>query len=360
LRFSILSSLAAVALCVLTPAAGLASDYGSVNTALVEGHVVPAYVRLADAAATLSSRTNAFCGTGDTTRPAVASDFEKLRATWAGAEHLSFGPSDLLMRGLRFNFWPQARGKVAPALEKVLADREGPVTDAKPVNRLSLAVQGLPAMDQLLNGDSPVESGSPRCALATQVADNLSTMAHGMLADWTTGDTSFAQTMSAPGPDNPYFETQADVTLALFKSLHEGLGKISALKIDPVLGASAEAVRPALAEGIPPGAALTIIRGNLAALQQLYNGPDGSGLAALARQSATDPGLAPLMDKAFAKTRETADGITLPLGVAVTDPDERIKVEKLSTQVRALTQIVGTRLGQALGLSIGFNSLDGD
>jgi len=171
---------------------------------------------------------------------------------------------------------------------------------------------------------------------------------------------TFARTVAAPGPDNPYFATHQDATLAFFKSFHGGLQLIADVKLKPVVGDAIETARPNLAESRLSGRALDNIAVNLAALEALYLGESGPGLSALVRDHGGDAELDPLMRKAFRMTLETARGIEGPLGEAVNDPARRPAVEKLTTQVLALKQIVKTRLAAALDLQVGFNALDGD
>ena len=92
----------------------------------------------------------------------------------------------------------------------------------------------------------------------------------------------------------------------------------------------------------------------------MYVGEDGRGLGEIVAASKEDPALDPLMRKAFRLTLETARSFDAPLETAATDPNLRKRVERLSLQVRALRQLVRTRVAEALDLAVGFNALDGD
>jgi len=333
--------------------------YAATNTALVSGHVLPAYRTLETGMAALDTTTAAYC-TGDDTKNLanVKTAFVTANDAWMGAEHIAFGPVDLFMRNLRLNFWPQARGKISDAVADAIVEQTD--DNLKEVGKGTFALQGLPAFEYLLYSDDGLTPASPQCALASGIAANMHTIATDIVHEWTAGDPPFTTRMAEPGGDNFYFATHADVTLALFKSLHEGLQKVATLKLVPVLGTNMPDARPALAESSLSNRALENIRINLAALQQLYRGTDDDGLTALARNSELDPKLDALMRKAFTQTIATANAITLPLPDAVMDAQQRKLVEKLTTQTRALRQITAERLAPALGLSVGFNSLDGD
>lgn len=73
-----------------------------------------------------------------------------------------------------------------------------------------------------------------------------------------------------------------------------------------------------------------------------------------------DPDLDRLMRKAFRITLETARSIPHPVENAAMDPSVRPQLEQLATQIQVLKQIVRDRLVPAIGLAVGFNSLDGD
>lgn len=340
-----------------------ASAYADVNAALVSGHVVPAYAALASTTDALAVTTASYCNDdADASAEGLKTAFRNASDAWMGVEHLRFGPAELFMRNLRLNFWPQARGKVSDAIAAALSSDEG--LETKSVDQRSFAVQGLPAMEYLVftsfeDGHGLVPN-TPRCAMARAVSTNMQALAADVLTEWTDGDTPFEAVMTHPGPDNALYKTPSDVTLVLFRSLHDGLQRISSLKLVPVLGKDLDTARPGLAEAALSDNGVDNLKLNIAALETLYLGAADDGLTVLTQASTQDAKLDALMRKAFVKTRETADSILLPLPQAVVDAEERVKLEKLSKQLRALRQIVAERLAPALGLSIGFNSLDGD
>jgi len=335
--------------------------YARVNAALVEIHVVRRYARLAAATADLSQAADGYCAGGSGTGPdTVRARYHDAMDAWMGVQHLRFGPVELFMRSFRLYFWPEARGKVADAVRELLAAGDEGALAPERFREASIAVQGLPAVEHLLYGGDDVAAGTARCRLLVAIAANMRDMAAGIVAEWRGGDIAFARTVAAPGPDNPYFATHQDATLALFKSFHGGLQLIADVKLKPVVGDAIGTAQPNLAESRLSRRALRNVVVNLAALEALYVGKGGLGLSALVRDFGGDAGLDPLMRKAFRMTLETARGIEGPLAEAVTDPAKRPAAEKLTTQVLALKQIVKTRLAAALDLQVGFNALDGD
>ena len=352
---------------VATP--GLGQDrvppdaYAPVNAGLLENHVFPRYQQLAKATGTFDDAASAFCAAPDPAGfQAVRLRYHDAMDAWMDVRHLSFGPVELLMRGYRFYFWPEARGKIGGAVKELLAAGDAEALRPDRFARASVAAQGLPAAEYLLYADGPEswDGDVRRCTMLLAVAGNMRRMANGILADWREGDKAFKRTVTAPDPDNPQFRTHQDATLAFFKDLHSGLQLIADVKLTPVVGATIDAARPRAAESRLSERALRNIIVNLEALQALYLGDGGPGFSDLVKAHGGDAKLDPLMRKAFDLTIANARAITPPLADAVKDPAARPRVEKLKTQVAALRQIVGTRLAAALGLVVGFNALDGD
>ena len=335
--------------------------FARVNAALAENHVRPRYERLSQAAEGFEAAIGPLCAQpGHSTLSEARAGFHVLMDAWMEVEHLRFGPAELSMRVHRFHFWPEARGKVRKTVARLLAD-EVPATPSR-IAKASVAGQGLMAAEALLHGpgasDSEPQGVAARCRLLQAIAGNMREMAVGIDADWWRGKRPFAELLVGPGPENPYFESHREATLAFLKSLHDGLQRIVDLKVAPVIGKSIGKVRPHLAESRPSRRSLRNIVLNLKALQNLCTGGAGPGIAALLPKSGRK--LERLLHKGFRATVATAEAIEGPLETAAADPAKRATVEKLRVQVQALRQIVRDRLANALGLPLGFNALDGD
>lgn len=342
-----------------------AEAYRRVNAGLVENYLVPRYQRFTEAAASLEEAAARFCApTGDASLEAVRGAFGEAMGAWMGVQHVTFGPAELFMRGYRIHFWPQARGRIESAVREILATGSEDALSAEAFRDASVAVQGLPAAEELLYGldtaaDDGQGDGVTQCDLLEAVTRNLREMADGIVHNWTGGDKAFVEVMLNPGPENVYYRKAKDATLDLFKSFHGGLRMILDAKLTPVMGESAGEARPALAESASSGRSLANIVVNLKSLRDMYLGSGGPGLGEIVRAHG-DRTLDDLLRKAFRMTIETARSISGPLTDVVADPAARPGVEKLATQVQALKQIVKTRLAEALEVGVGFNALDGD
>ncbi len=361
--------LAATGLSRAGDAADAGADPAAVSAALLADHVMPRYQALADATTTLDDAAAAFCAAPDAAMlGAVEGAYNDAADAWMGVQHIQFGPIELLMRSPRLYFWPDPSARAAQDVAEFAAVGDPAELAPGKFSAVPVSLQGLPAAEavlydvesrtRLLAGDA---EGRRRCALLQAIAGNVRELAAGLLVDWREGDDPFLQRMSRPGPDNPYFASQEEVTAAYLKSLNHALRLAGDSRLKPVLGADIGAVRPDRAEAWRSGRSLRNIILGLEAAQALYLGDGGGiGLEQLAMTSQTDTKIGPLLTKAFALTLETARGIGKPLPQAVVDPASRPRVEKLATQIQAMRQLVGTRLAAALNLSGGFHARDGD
>jgi predicted lipoprotein len=344
-------------------------DYRALNAALVEHYVVPRYRELEAASAELVDVSTRFC---DRPLPrnlaALEAAFNRTMDAWMAVEHLRFGPVEREMRPFRIYFWPDTRDSVGRQVEEALSGDDPVTIDAETIADASVALQGLPALEYLLftpESRSMLLGGGAltarHCALMTAITSNIAAISSGILKEWTEGADAYAATVSnaGAGADAGAYATARDASLEFFQSFHDGLDLIADAKLNPVLGKSADKSRPTLAESWRSGRSLTNIVENLAALERLYLGEGGEGFSRLAIESGSDPELDPLMRRAFEITLQTARDIDGPLSDAVADA-RRSDVERLLTQVRALKQIVRTRLADATGLRVGFNASDGD
>ncbi len=338
-------------------------SYAAVNRALVRDHVLPRYRALEAKSGAMAAAVATLCRQPSPAGLAAArAAYHNALDGWMAVQHLRFGPVELFMRAFRLYFWPQARGKVGPAVDALV--RAPKPVPADKVRDISIAAQGFPAVEYLLyrQGEGLALRGAAsgrRCGLLGGIARNIHTMAAEIVADWSGGTTSYARTIAASGPKKPVYKDSKEATLAFFKSLNDSLHLIADVKLRAVAGPSIAKARPRLVESRLSRRSMRNIVIDLEALRALYAGDKGTGLGTLVRE-AGDKKLDALMRRAFRLTLETARNIGKPLDQAVLDPKSRPRVETLILQVRALRQIVATRLAKALDLSVGFNALDGD
>lgn len=337
-----------------------AEEYRRLNLDLVDHHIVPRYAQLAETTARLEEAAVRHCRALDADSPAVLDKaWREAFDAWQGVQHLRFGPGELFMRSMRMQFWPDPRNTVSRQLDELVAAGDPAVLEAERFARLSIAVQGFPAIERLLADGRAL--ADYRCAVLEAVAGNVAAMSADTLQEWRGGERPYRSVVAQAAKGAAHYHQDSEVTQALFKSLHGLMELLAEHKLSRPLGDSPQAARPQLAESWRSKRSLDNLRINLEAAEAMYVGESGgTGFSKVVREVRGDVALDDLMRRAFAQTRATAASIALPLEEAVVDPAERKKVSKLVREAAALKTLLAQRLTVALGIPLGFNSLDGD
>ncbi|MEM6441409.1 MAG: imelysin family protein [Pseudomonadota bacterium] len=326
-----------------------AQDHGALVDRAIEGHVLPGYARLSAETAALSASAEAYCG-GEAAFEAVETAYHAAFDAWMGVSHLRFGPSEADDRAFAIAFWPDSRGTTPRTLAALIASEDPVVDDPAGFSEVSIAARGLFALDALLF--DPVSGGASApgsypCRLLTAIAGDVAFGAAAIERDWAAG---YADLMRAPGPRNPVYASAAEASAELFGALSAGLEATADLRLGRPLG-SFDRPRPRRAEAWRSGRPQRNAVLSLAALAQLA---ERAFLPELSPEDAQD------VRDAFDRALEVAARFEPPMTEAVADPARRIGVEAARAAVRSVQAAAAEKIGGALGLSAGFNALDGD
>jgi len=348
------------------PAPAAEPDLAAVNRALAERHILPGYRQLASAMDTLDRSARDFCREPTPARlSGLQGAFHDGMDAWQAIRHIRFGPVELLLRHHRFQLWPDKRGAVGRHLGAMIADADPKVENPDAFAETSVAVQGLSALEHLVfrGGADKLLEGTEqvyRCRLVSAISGNLSRMANDILQEWSGSAPGYLHQFTHPGPDNPWFDSHVSVSTRLLGSLNTLLSEMDDLKLSHPLDQSAERARPRRAESWRSARSLRNLRINLQAAQALYTANGSDGFSAILNATPTGADLDRQMKHRFAELagawqRLPGDALGPVLQGALRPPAEQAR-----EQLRALRAAVANELAAALGLTIGFNSLDGD
>lgn len=314
-------------LAILLLAGPAAADTAEV----LRDHIRPGYAAFAGVTETLAQIDS--CDP-DYFRPAFHAAYD----TWMAIAHLYLGPSEDEGRALAIHFWPDPKGLGLKAQRALLASDPATLTpDA--MAQQSVAARGLSGLERLLY---PAEAlSTDPCPLIKATADDLARMADEMDTEWGPyGDLL----LTAGQPGNTSYLSQAEATQTLFTQLATGLEFLADRRIGRPLG-TFDTPRPELAEARASGRSMRNLTLSLQALRDLavHLHPDSPKTLA-----------------AF----DHALGLASALGDAgfdtLSDPQGRLKLEILQQSVHATRDTAIAELAPALGVSLGFNSQDGD
>ncbi|MCB1885295.1 MAG: imelysin family protein [Geminicoccaceae bacterium] len=325
------------------------AEPGAVVASLTEKVALPSAAAFDAAAEDFHRRTTAGCDDPAALRAAEAG----LRLAWAKLEVLNFGPLQDDNRASKIAFWPDKHGVAGRQIRQYLRKADPKTVTAEALGKGSVALQGLPALEDLLYGGETISPFA--CAFVQGIAGNLTRLAGGIRADWGTREEGYAARIEAG-------DLEADAPALYYRAATDALERVLDLKLKRPLGDAPEAANGALAEAAPSGRSAAIVAANLETVQALAVGP-----------STNDPGLADLADakagtrlkdalaERLGRARDLLNGLNRPLAEAVTAPEPRSRIEVARFAVKDAKTALATDLAPALGLpAASFNAADGD
>lgn len=299
----------------------------------IDTHILPGYLALRDATSTLAEAADADCAPA-----AVQPAFHTAYDAWIGISHIQFGPIEDQGLSLAMSFWPDPKDSTGKAIGRLTADADPIVDDPSQFGEVSVAAQGFTALERLLYEDQPDPDYA--CRLTRAIATGLARKANALADGWD----PHADLMRSTG-ENDRYQTAQDANRALYTALSTGLEFLHDQRLARPLG-TFDRPRPHRAEARRSERSLRHIELSLAALEDLattmYDGDLTETRAA------------------FAEARERAAELDDPALAGVADPSKRFKVEVLQRAVNDIRNAVNTEIGKPLGITAGFNALDGD
>lgn len=330
----------------------------AVALAISDQFVIPAYRRLAEASGAQADAWAAFMAereAGDI--GSLVKAYHDSCDAWAEAQIIRTGPIVLFLRYERFAFWPDARNGTQRALDALISSEDP--SDLLPENLATnhVAGQGLTAMERLLyGGDDPGsaltaanEEDERRAAVGLALARNLNQIANEVLTDWTAAGGVRDMIAMGSGWNNLFADGDEAARLLLtdlvgaFRLMHD-------VKLLPVLGENIETARPRMAEAWRSARAKRNLALNLGASRAM-NDVFAQRLSDVRRAA---------LEESFDISAAVIAALGEDLGNAAADPERRAMVEAARDAIKATQLLIADILPADLGITLGFNALDGD
>jgi uncharacterized protein len=339
------------------------------DLATARDYLLPRYASLADATAKQEQVWAGFC------RQPSADGFAAVRAAfqagmdaWMPVQHVHVGPVSLQTRTERIYFWPERKNAVTRQVGALLQSADPAALAPDQLAQASVAVQGFPALQLLLyDGDDPARpflSGDPaaayRCAYGAAVARNLKAIAGQLVDGWTAAIGAMAAVPPQSGKDYGLPDSPKETAQQMFTDLLTLFQLVGDFKLGLPLDESLEKPKPKLAESWRSGRSLRNVGLNLESAAAMYGKDRTSGFRALLPAGAANDAIDKQIIDGFARAIAAQHAVSMPLDVAVADPVGRPQVETLLADIRQVRNLVSQRLAPVVGLSLGFNGLDGD
>jgi hypothetical protein len=347
------------ALPIVTPAAAQSVSAQQAAKNAVEHYFQPGYRALLTQARDAEMRMHALCTSPDADRLAAArAGFSALVAAWSRIELVQFGPVLRDNQRDRILFWPDRRGIGLRQVQALLAGKGESATSPDTLYAKSVAVQGLTALEFVLFGtgasDLSKNPKSFRCRYGAAIAGNIGNIAENLHKEWTAADGIAAQ-FTNPGPGNALYRNDREVLSQIVGVLAHGFETIRDTRLKPMMGADAKQARPRAALFWRSGQTLPAIAANVAGLQELFKASRIGGVLASDEDAVVNS-----IQFEFRNVDRMLPTIVPRVEKAVTDKEERGKLDYVTLLTRSLQGLIGGKLSVALGLSVGFSSADGD
>ncbi|WP_187430781.1 hypothetical protein ROLI_020160 [Roseobacter fucihabitans] len=300
----------------------------------VEDQILPGYARFAEAGETLANAARMDCAPQQLL-PAYYAAYD----AWISISHIQFGPLEARHFNLAIAFWPDPKDRVGKALSRLKADKDVTLSDPGVFREVSVAAQGFSALERLLS--APQEDADYACALTRAITTHLADVARILHEDWTGG---FGEGFVAGKTE--VYKTKQEAQRALYTSLSTGLEFLHDQRLARPLG-TFDRPRPMRAEARRSERSLRHVSLSLIALRALA-------------ETGFDATMSDDLRRAFDTAIAQAKGLDDPAMSGVGDPVKRFKIEVLQRMVRDVQAGVAQDIGAPLGISAGFNALDGD
>ncbi|MFT6557972.1 imelysin family protein [Sneathiella sp.] len=346
----------------ISPAQAQEKLYKTVIQNAISKAILPGYTHLQTASRLQVSRLQSLC-----TQKTIAnlenaqSDFRRLLIAWSKVELYRFGPARVDNRQERLFFWPDRRSRGLRQIKTILLQEDN--QDLIPENLIgkSVAVQGLTALEYVLFGKGAEtllksDSNPYRCSYGLAIAKVIEQNATFLKDAWQE-HASYPSILSNPGPANPIYKSSKEVIRDLLQYSNEILQIVEMRKIQPMLkkGFDGATHKPA-----------PFWRSNMTIPTLIANLQSVAELQTLSNMQV----LLPKDEKGQVSSLkfELSQALKMLKVIKQYGPishilQNRVAYEKLvylQNPIGGAQNILSEYYPEALGITMGFNSLDGD
>jgi predicted lipoprotein len=356
------SLLAVVAAFFAAPALANSVVPGDVTIrGAIEGYIRPSFHAFAVEAGALKADVATLCATPSSTALEQAQDgFRSTVGAFSRIEFVRPGPLGIADRLERLLFWPDSKGIALKQVQAALAAKDTTAAEAGLLQKKSVAMQGLGALEYLLfgtgNEDLSSGEGAYRCGYAGAISTLVDGLATTIDVEWQdAGPDGPAAHMLDPRPDAQDYRSQTEVLEKLAGTLINGTETIRDQRLKPVIGEGGGKPKPKSALFWRSEMTVPALAANFGGLRDFFVAakyPEALGT--------TNSWVASSVMFELDNAVRAATALVDPIDKVVGDPVLFAAFKSLVTVTGSLDSLLGTNLATALGLSVGFSQLDGD
>lgn len=284
--------------------------------------------------------------------------FADTAKAWARIEMVRVGPVLEKNRFERILFYPDKKGLGLRQVQALLASSDETATSPDTLAAKSVAVQGLGALEFLLYGTGSEEltasAKSYRCQYALAVAGNVQHIAMELMQAWD-GTEGISKDWKNPGPQSAAFRQDQEAVTEVLGILVHAAEAMRDQRIETFYKGEEAQTFPKQALFWRSGLTFAMLGENLAGIQTLL---DQSEIKTLLNDDQAS--IVSSIDFVLKSLRQVASRLPKDVETAVTEKDEREKLDFILLNSRDLIVRLNNDLGGGLGLAAGFSFSDGD
>ncbi|MBB4063728.1 imelysin family protein [Gellertiella hungarica] len=343
-----------------TPAlAAVSGKAPAVLASAVDEVILPGYRAFDDRTGRLEEAMKALCTDPSAEAEAAAREaFADTLKAWGPVEIIRSGPALEKNRFERVLYHPDRKGIALKQIQAILSKKDESATAVETLSGKSVGVQGLGALEFVLYGKGhetlQAEKASHRCRYGAAIAGNLHAIAGEFVAAWQAPG-GIATSWKTPGPQNPAFRTEEEAVVELLGIMVHGAEMVRDQRIRAFAGEKDAKANPKQAIFWRSGNTWTMIGADIDGLIGFWKKAGMEDLLADDQRS-VGTSIAFVM-KAMART---ARSVSPDIELALSEPEERARIDFLMLNGRDLITRLSDDYGRALGLGAGFSFSDGD
>ncbi|MEH6474680.1 MAG: imelysin family protein [Sneathiella sp.] len=339
-------------------------DFSDVINRFSRDFAIPAYTQFYEASEKAMESIDLLCHLpSKEAKAATQSAFSDLVASWSIVEAIRFGPIRDDNRFEKIFFWPDPRSRGLRQVQRKLAKmEEGTAPVQLKFAGMSVAVQGLPALEFLLYGmgNEVLTSGSrggARCGFAAAISRNIYQISRDVLATWTVKG-GYADYLIRVSEANSDFQNNSEVMQSILKSGSELLLLAANSKLGSSVQNSVEKAKPKRAPFWRSNLTILNLRGNVRSVVRMHEKMQLETLVPAEDRSVADQLIfeASLVQKTLEKLESEAP----PWVEKLKTSDTHQLLQYVQIPMNSIEQALSVSYPEFLGLKLGFNSLDGD
>jgi len=331
-----------------------------VVTAIIDEQIIPDHQEFSGRADAQHDAIATLCeNPSDVTLTAAQNRFRELAIAWSRIEWISFGPARADNRRETLFFWPDSRGRGLQQVIELAASDDPAQFEPEAFNGKSVAVRGQPALEYVLFGEGAsdiLEPEAARCAYALAISTSIATTADDLVSAWA-GSDGYRSTMLAAGPDNPEYRNHREALQTILTAAAEQVQIVIDLKLSPLLRQSSGSPAPIAPPFSLASVEIPAIIANISGAAAVFS-PHAARLLP-EDQSYRADSFDFELKTAVRVLNELEATETPATELAATQPT-RDQVEYVVQPLSGVHQLMAETFPGALGLTMGFNALDGD